>query len=119
WRATEKAPEVVLLDPNAWSKDATISLGVWVPSWDGKKVVFAKKPNAADEATLYVIDVDSGKVSEADVIDGGKYAGPSWLPDSSGFYYEWLPTDPKISVADRPGYTEIRLHKLGADPKGD
>ena len=46
------APEKVLLDPNAWSTDGTVSLGIWVPSWDGKKVVFAEKPNAADEATL-------------------------------------------------------------------
>src|SRR5205823_7235395 len=94
WREGEKGAEKVLLDPNGWSKDATVSLGVWVPSWDGKKVVFAKKPNAADEATLHVIDVDSGKISDTDVIDGGKYAGPSWTPDNKSFVYERLPVDP-------------------------
>lgn len=119
WRQGENGPEKVLLDPNQWSKDGTVSLGVWVPSWDGKKVVFAKKPNAADEATLHVLDVDSGVVSTQDVIEGGKYAGPSWTPDSKGFYYEWLPVDPSIPVAERPGYTELRLHRLGTDPKAD
>lgn len=118
WRP-EKGEEKVLLDPNAWSTDNTVSLGVWVPSWDGKKVVFAEKPNAADESTLYVLDVDSGERSKIDVIPGGKYASPSWLPDSKGFVYEWLPSDAKIPVSERPGYCEVRKHVLGEDPAKD
>jgi prolyl oligopeptidase len=111
--------EKVLLDPNEWSKDNTVSLGTWAPSWDGKKVVFAEKPNAADEATLHVIDVDTLKRSEIDVIEGAKYASPSWLSDSSGFLYEWLPTDSKIPTSERPGYCEVRMHTLGTDPTKD
>ena len=119
WREGEKGPEKVLLDPNTWSNDNTVSLGTWVPSWDGKKVVFAEKPNAADEATLYVLDVDKGTRSVVDVIPGAKYAGPSWSPDSKSFYYEWLPVDPAIPTSERPGFTELRFHVLGADPKAD
>ncbi|MBX5481576.1 MAG: S9 family peptidase [Myxococcaceae bacterium] len=111
--------ERVLLEPNTWSADNTISLGGWYPSWDGRKVAFKKKPNAADEATIHVIDVESMQVSDVDVIPGGKYAEPSWSPDSKGFYYEWLPTDPGIPVDARPGYTEIRYHALGTDPETD
>lgn len=109
----------VLLDPNGWSEDGTVSLGVWVPSHDGTKVVYARRENAADEATLYVLDVDRGTTSEVDVIPGGKYAYPSWTPDGRGFYYEFLPTDPSIPVDARPGYTEVRYHALGTDPKAD
>jgi prolyl oligopeptidase len=119
WRAGETGIENVLLDPNGWSKDGTVSLGVWVPSWDGKRVVFAQRANAADEATLHVMDVDTGEISNVDVIPGGKYADPSWTPDGSGFYYELSPIDPKIPLADRPGYTEIRFHKLGEEPSKD
>ncbi|MFP2929719.1 prolyl oligopeptidase family serine peptidase [Pyxidicoccus sp. 3LG] len=119
WRDGEKGQEKVLLDPNTWSKDGTVSMGVWVPSWDGKKLVFAQKPNAADEAVLHVVDVDSGEWSKVDVIEGGKYASPRWTPDNKGFYYAWLPTDPSIPVDARPGYTTIRFHPLGADPKAD
>jgi len=108
-----------LLDPNVWSKDGTVSLGRWVASPDGKKVVYQRKENAADEATLHVIDVDTNEVSKVDVIPGAKYAGPSWTPDSSGFYYEWLPTDPAIPTAERPGYCELRFHALGSDPAKD
>ncbi|WP_223755642.1 prolyl oligopeptidase family protein [Myxococcus sp. RHSTA-1-4] len=119
WREGEKGAEKVLLDPNTWSKDGTVSMGTWAPSWDGKKLVFAQKPNAADEAVLHVMDVDSGEWSKVDVIEGAKYASPRWTPDSKGFYYEWLPTDPSIPVDARPGYTTIRFHKLGTDPKDD
>lgn len=119
WRDGEHGTEKVLLDPNTWSKDGTISMGMWAPSWDGKKVVFSQKPNAADEAVLHVMDVDTGEWSKVDVIEGGKYASPKWTPDNKGFYYEWLPTDPSIPVDARPGYTTIRYHKLGTDPQTD
>ncbi|HLT31291.1 MAG TPA: prolyl oligopeptidase family serine peptidase [Myxococcaceae bacterium] len=119
WREGEQGEEKVLLDPNTWSEDGSISLGMVVPSPDGKKVIFSRKPNAADESTLYVLDVDTGKESEIDVIPGAKYASPNWTPDGKAFVYEWLPTDPSIPVDERPGYTEIRLHTLGTDPATD
>lgn len=119
WREGADGAEKVLLDPNAWGDGKTTSLGDWAPSWDGKKLAFQEKPNAADEATMKVIDVDTGAVSTIDVIPGAKYAGADWLPDGSGFYYEWLPTDPSIPEDARPGYTEIRFHALGTDPAKD
>ncbi|WNG19517.1 prolyl oligopeptidase family protein [Cystobacter fuscus] len=119
WREGDKGEERVLLDPNTWSADGTVSLGLWSPSWDGRKLAFTRKPNAADEAILHVLDVDSGAWSEVDVIPGAKYASPSWTPDSASFYYAWLPTDPSIPVAERPGYTELRLHRLGTPPDAD
>ncbi len=119
WKQGADGEEKVLLDPNTWSDDNTVSLGVWVPSHDGKKVVFGEKPNAADETTLYVLDVDSGKRSEVDVIPGGKYAQPSWLPDNKSFVYTWLPVDPSIAIAERPGYAEFRQHTLGTSPDKD
>ena len=113
--AHTQAPVLVTIEQDR----NTVSLGTWNPSWDGKKVVFAQKPNAADEATLYVLDVESGKRSEVDVITGAKYASPAWLPDSKSFMYEWLPVDPAIPVSERPGYCEVKLHTLGADPSKD
>ncbi len=119
WKEGPDGAEKVLLDPNLWTKDNTVSLGVWVPSWDGKRVVFAQKPNAADEAVLHVVEVATGHWSNVDVIAGAKYAHPSWTPDGKAFYYEWLPSDPAIPIAERPGYTELRLHRLGTRPETD
>ncbi len=53
-------------------------------------------------------DVDSGEVRARDRIEGAKYATPSWTPDGEGFYYTWVPTDPGVPVAERPGRAEVR-----------
>lgn len=120
WREGLDGPEKVLLDPNAMSTaERNISLGRWVPSHDGTRVAYAIKENNADEATLYVMDVATGAVSEVDVIAGAKYASPEWVPDGSGFYYTWLPSDPAIPVAERPGHARVRYHALGTEPAED
>ena len=113
WRQGEGGPERVLLDPNTWSADGSVALGVWQPSWDGTRVAYAVKANNSDEATLHLLDVEGGAVSDVDVIPGAKYASPAWTPSGDGFYYVWLPLDPAIPVADRPGFAEIRFHRIG------
>jgi prolyl oligopeptidase len=119
WREGPAGEERVLLDPNRLSGDGSVSLGVWAPSWDGRKVAYALRRNNADEATLYLKEVATGAESPVDVIEGARYASPAWTPDGSGFYYTYLPTDPAIPVAERPGYAEVRFHRLGTDPKQD
>lgn len=119
WKQGEKGAETVLIDPNTLSKDGSVALGGWNPSFDGSKLVYSLKPNNADEAWLYVMEVATGKVSTIDVIEGAKYAGPDWTPDGAGFYYTWLPTDPSIPASERPGYAEVRYHAIGTDPKTD
>ncbi|HEX5855883.1 MAG TPA: prolyl oligopeptidase family serine peptidase, partial [Thermoanaerobaculia bacterium] len=119
WKEGAGGAENVLLDPNGWSADGSASLGGWQVSWDGASVAYQKRINNSDEATLHVMNVATLKVSDLDVIEGAKYAGASWTPDGKAFYYTWLPVDPKIPTADRPGYAEVRLHKLGTDPKTD
>lgn len=111
--------ERALLDPNAWSKDGSVALGTWSPSRDGKKLAYNVKVNNSDEATLHVMDVASGEISKVDRIEGAKYAQPSWMPDSAGFFYTWLPTDPAISATERPGFAEVRYHRLGTSPDND
>lgn len=121
WReGKQEGTEKVLLDPNTWSKDGSVSLGSYEPSLDGKHVAYTKKGNNSDEATLYVIDVATGKDSTVDVIEGAKYGGISWDAKSDGFYYTYVPpVDETVTVADRPGFAEMRFHRLGSDPKKD
>ncbi|MBM4390133.1 MAG: S9 family peptidase [Deltaproteobacteria bacterium] len=119
WRASASSPEQVLIDPNNWAGDVPRSLGDWFPSDDGSKLAYTEKANAADESTLRVLDVNSGELSNIDLIPGAKYASVDWTPDGKGFYYEWLPTDSSIPVDERPGYTELRYHALGSDPASD
>jgi prolyl oligopeptidase len=92
---------------------------VWSPSWDGRYVAYAVKAHNSDESVMHVIDVTTG-VDLADTIEGTKYAMPSWTPDSHGFYYTWVPPiGDKVTVADRPGFAEIRYHALGRPAADD
>lgn len=119
WRQGEKGEEKVLFDPNEWSKDGTRGLGGWWPSRDGKLVAYNVKENNADEAVLHILDVDSGK-DLADVIPGTKYAAISWTPDGKGFYYTWVPeVGGEVTIADRPGFAEVRFHTIGSEPAKD
>jgi len=120
WREGKTGAQKTLLDPNEWSKDGSVALGAWTPSLDGTRLAYLKKEHNSDEATLYVMEVSTGKVSTTDVIDGAKYAGVSWTPNNAGFYYTYLPpVSPQVTVADRPGFADVRFHKLGDDPKKD
>jgi len=117
YRDGSNGKEKVLIDPNKFDPRRNVSIGRTHPSHDGKKVAYTLQPNNADEATLYVMDVASGKTSKIDVIEGARYAQPSWTPRNDGFYYTWVTTDPKIQPAERAGFMEVRFHKLGTDPK--
>jgi len=119
WREGKSGAENVLLDPNTWSADGSVSLGVWSVSYDGRKVAYTVKGNNSDEASLYVMDVATGAKSGIDVIEGAKYAWPSWTPAGDGFYYTWLPLADVVKASDRPGCAEVRFHKLGDNPHDD
>jgi prolyl oligopeptidase len=119
WKQGETGAEKVLFDPNQWSADGSTGLGAWAPSWDGKYVAYAVKEHNSDESVTRVFDVAAGK-DLPDTIEGTKYAQASWTPDSQGFYYTWVPpVGGKVTVADRPGFAEIRFHKLGTPVGSD
>jgi prolyl oligopeptidase len=106
--------ERVVLDPATWSKDGTVSLGGWTPSWDGRRLAYQVRPNNSDEAELRVLDVETGTASAIDVIPGAKYAHDvAWTPSGDGFYYTWVPPAGSVPIADRPGFAEVRFHRLG------
>lgn len=119
WKQGEAGAPQVMFDPNTWSDDGSLALGGWEASWDGRLVAYKVRKNNSDEATLHIRDVATGKDLD-DVIEGAKYAWASWLPDSSGFYYTWVPPiSPEVTVELRPGKAELRFHRIGTPPASD
>jgi prolyl oligopeptidase len=119
YREGKRGERKVLLDPNTWSADGSVSLGSYSVSYDGKLVAYQVKKNNSDEAVLEVVDVLSGK-KRPDVIEGAKYAHPVWNHQGTGFYYVKIPpVGGGVTVAERPGFADIRFHKLGDDPAKD
>lgn len=115
---TPDAPPRVLLDPNKLSADGSIAIGNIFPTSDGKLMAYTLKPNNADQAVLYVMNVDTGE-NLPDKIEAARYAHPFWLKDNSGFYYTHFPIDPAIPVDARPGKTDIRFHAIGTPESDD
>ncbi len=113
------SPEHVLIDPNQYIGTNNAALGAAVPTLDGKLLAYTLRPNNADEATLYVKDVETGTDLPGEVITGAKYADPSWMPDGTGFVYTYLPAADPAAPQDRPGLAVVRYHKLGTNPKND
>ncbi len=119
WREGETGEPRVLIDPNTLSKDGSVSLrGVRV-SWDGKWAAYKLSQNNSDAATLYLMDVATGKTSKIDRIVGARYAEPSWTPDGDGFYYTRLPVDANIPESELPGHAAVYFHRVGEDPSKD
>lgn len=120
WRDGEDGTERVLIDPNKLSSQAeNVSLGRWGVSRDGRTIAYILKRNNADEGVLQVMDVASREVSEIDRLTGIRHSRIEWAADGSGFYYTHLPDDPGISPTERPGYAEIRFHRLGTPQAKD
>jgi prolyl oligopeptidase len=119
WKQSERGADKVLLDPNQWSTDGSSSLKGWSASSDGRYLAYNKSEHNADETTLSILEVASGKPLK-ETIPGTKYGGASWTPDNRGFYYTYVPpVGGEISVAERPGFAELRFHALGSDPASD
>lgn len=119
WKQGDTGTENVLFDPNRWSDDGSKGLHGWYPSYDGKFVAYQVSEHNSDETEMHIFDVDKGQ-DLPDVLAGTKYAAASWTPDGSGFYYTYVPpVGGEVSVAERPGFAELRFHRRGSDQASD
>jgi prolyl oligopeptidase len=120
YRDGKKGAPEVLLDPNTWSTDGSVSLGSYSVSHDGRYVAYQVKKNNSDEATLEILDIGK-KTKLAETIPGAKYTWrAAWTPRSDGFYYVQVPpVGGAVTVADRPGQAEIKFHRLGTPVERD
>ncbi len=103
----------VLIDPNKFSKDKTITLCAWCPSRDGKLLAYTLSEAGNDQSAIYVLDVDKGK-NLPDFIPAEVcpyLAG--WASDNSGFWYTHRDFDaPK---GEEKFHRKLYFHKLGRD----
>jgi prolyl oligopeptidase len=96
----------VLIDPATLRDDATVSLGDFVPSPDGRLLAYALSDAGSDWKTWHLREVDSG-VDRPDVLREIKFTSVSWARDGSGFYYSAYPN------GDDQRQAVIRFHHLG------
>jgi prolyl oligopeptidase len=107
----------VLLDPNKLSKDATVALGEFVPSPDGRTVAYSLSDGGTDWRTWHFRDVATGK-DLPDVLRFVKFVPVAWTADSKSVYYARFPVKAD-GQGDDTKQREVFWHKLGADAASD
>ncbi len=109
--------ERLILDPNAFSADGSVSLAQYAASPDAKWLAYATSEGGADWQDVHVRDVATGR-DLADSVAWVRFSGISWTRDSKGFFYSRYP-----AVADRMR-AELRdqalyYHRLGTPQSAD
>ena len=107
----------VLLDPNTWTEDGTVSLASNSVSPNGRYIAYAKSDGGSDWRDWYVREVATGE-DLSDHLTYTKFSGVSWTPDESGFYYSRYPVDEQGSGDDKKAVS-VYFHELGTDQADD
>ncbi|HEY0682588.1 MAG TPA: prolyl oligopeptidase family serine peptidase [Steroidobacter sp.] len=107
----------VLLDPNKLSKDATVALGEFVPSPDGRLIAYSLSDGGTDWRTWHFRDVETGK-DLPDVLRFVKFVPVAWTGDSKSVYYARFPLNAD-GQGDDTKQREVFWHKLGTDAGSD
>lgn len=113
----EKGRDRLLVDPTRFDTPTShVSLDWWEASPNGSKLVYGLSADGSEDSTLHIIDVASGKILPDQIADTGN-ANPSWLADSSGFFYNQLTG--KVNTPERYLDSRARFHRLGKAPAQD
>ena len=109
----------VLLDPNTFSKDGTVSLSSTAVSRDGKYIAYGTSSAGSDWNELRVRDIKTGK-DLPDQIQWVKFSGADWSPDGTGFFYSAYDA-PKASekLTGANYFQKAYYHRLGTRQSED
>ncbi|HEX8669832.1 MAG TPA: prolyl oligopeptidase family serine peptidase [Allosphingosinicella sp.] len=109
----------MLIDPNTWSQDGATALAEWVPSEDGRHLLYSVQEGGTDWRIVRVLDVDTGKPL-ADEVKWVKFANLDWAKDGSGFYYSRFPEPQKGQEFQSLNEKQaVYFHRLGAPQAQD
>jgi prolyl oligopeptidase len=109
----------MLIDPNTWSKDGATALAEWVPSEDGKHLLYSIQDGGTDWRTVRVLDVATAQ-PVADEVKWVKFSNLDWAKDGSGFYYSRFPEPKEGQTFQQLNENQsIYFHKLGTPQAAD
>ena len=108
---------VVILDPNKFSEDGTISLGNISPSPDGKYLAYSISRGGSDWNEILVMEIESREML-TDTIKWVKFSGISW--QGNGFYYSaYDAPKPGQALSGANEFHKVFYHKLGTPQSED
>lgn len=108
--------ERLLVDPEAETRRSGVphAINYYKPSWDGKFLAYGMSAGGSEDASLYVMDIASGKLRGAPV-PRVYDAGISWLPDSRSYTYtQTAALRPGQAVTETYMDARVMWQRLGA-----
>jgi prolyl oligopeptidase len=108
----------VLIDPNTFSEDGTVSLTMTSVSEDGRWLAYGKSEGGSDWQTFHIRDIDSGE-DRGYYLEWIKYSPAAWTHDHEGFFYSRYP-EPEGDPLTAPNEDhQLYYHRLGTGQDED
>tara|TARA_X000000950_G_scaffold103723_1_gene130828 strand:- start:7 stop:2046 length:2040 start_codon:yes stop_codon:yes gene_type:complete len=117
-RDCDDCEERVLIDPNTFSEDGTVSLGGTSVSNDATHMAFSISDGGSDWRTWKVMNIETGEVLE-DELKWAKFSGASWENDDSGFYYRRYEEPKGELLKELNESPKLMFHKIGTNQSED
>ena len=108
----------VLIDPNEFSKDGTVSLGGTSISNDASHIAYSISDGGSDWRTWKVMNIETGEVLK-DELKWAKFSGASWENDDSGFYYRRYDEPDGELLKELNESPKLMFHKIGTNQSDD
>ncbi|RJP41953.1 MAG: S9 family peptidase, partial [Phycisphaerales bacterium] len=109
----------VLIDPNTFSADGTVSLSGSAVSDDGRYFAYGISDGGSDWQEWKIREIESGKDLD-DRLKWVKFSGASWLKDGSGFYYSRYDEPTEEEKLQKTNYFhKLCFHKVGTPQSED
>jgi prolyl oligopeptidase len=110
--------ERILIDPVALDPKIATTLDYYAPSLDGRRLAYGLSVGGTEEATLYVMDVETG-LDLGERIDRTRYSSIAWLPGAEAFYYVRRLPPQRVPKGEEQFHRRVYLHRIGSDPDQD
>ena len=108
----------VLIDPNTFSEDGTVSIASVSISPNGKLAAYSLSDGGSDWKTWKILEVETKQTLD-DHLEWTKFSSASWEPDNSGFYYLKYPEPKKEALSDINRNPQLYFHRVGSSQKTD
>ena len=112
----ENSPLEILIDPNKWAEDETLSY--YRPSRDGKLLCYGVAKGGNEAPVLKVMDIETGEILK-DEVKGWKQHITDWDVEGKGFYYATLPLKGEVPEGEEFYWRAVYYHRLGTDKSED
>ncbi|MCB0589383.1 MAG: S9 family peptidase [Phaeodactylibacter sp.] len=105
------SPLEVVLDPNRFSKDGTVSLGDYAFSQNGSLLAYQVSEGGSDWRTILIRDLEAGRNLQ-DTVRWVKFSGIAWFGD--GFFYSRYPAPGEgEALTGANEFHQVYYHKVG------